>query len=312
MATVLITGIAGGLAQAAARVLLAEGHQVIGVDYRAVQTPLPTGLTGLTVCRAHYNKTMIEDLFRHNRLDAVFHLGRTGSFKESAGKRFDLNVVGSQKIMNLCVQHGVKSLVVLSTFHIYGADPANHIPIAEDEPLRAGLEFPQIADAIQMDNMATTWVYRHPEVKTCVLRATNIVGPTLHNTLTQFLRLRHVPYLLGFNPMMQFLHEDDLADAIITSWQSGLTGVHNVATDEIVPWRTAIALTRARTFPIPAPVADVFLRATGNFPGYLIDFFRYPCVITDRSLRQQIPWTPRHSLEQTLWSAVADARMNQA
>ena len=71
-----------------------SGHRV---DYRAVQTPLPTGLTGLTVCRAHYNKTMIEDLFRHNRLDAVFHLGRTGSFKESAGKRFDLNVVGSQR-----------------------------------------------------------------------------------------------------------------------------------------------------------------------------------------------------------------------
>ncbi|MBP6608818.1 MAG: NAD-dependent epimerase/dehydratase family protein [Deltaproteobacteria bacterium] len=312
MANILITGIAGGLSQRVAAKLLFSGHSVVGVDYREVRSPLPPSLDKLKVVRAHYNKTIIEDIFRHQRFDAVMHLGRAFSLKDSVGKRFDLNVVGSQKLMNLVLQHKVASMVVLSTFHIYGAHPSNHIPIAEDEPLRAGLQFPQIADAIQMDNMATTWVYRHPAVKTCVLRATNIVGPTLHNTLTQFLRLRHVPYLLGFNPMMQFLHEDDLADAIITSWQSGLTGVHNVATDEIVPWRTAIALTRARTFPIPAPVADVFLRATGNFPGYLIDFFRYPCVITDRSLRQQIPWTPRHSLEATLWSAVATTRMNQA
>ena len=312
MATVLITGIAGGLAQAAARVLLAEGHQVIGVDYRAVQTPLPTGLTGLTVCRAHYNKTMIEDLFRHNRLDAVFHLGRTGSFKESAGKRFDLNVVGSQKIMNLCVQHGVKSLVVLSTFHIYGADPANHIPIAEDEPLRAGLEFPQIADAIQMDNMATTWVYRHPEVRTTVLRATNIIGPTVRNTMSEFLRRPRVPYLLGFNPMSQFVHEDDMVRAILAVWRSEQRGIFNVGGPAIIPWRTALELCRSRTFPIPWPLTHFAVELFGRLPYYLINFFRYPCVISDRALREATGWSPQIPIEDTMWSTVADARLHGA
>jgi UDP-glucose 4-epimerase len=305
VAHVLITGIAGGLAQRVAQKLLGQGHTVVGIDYRHVRTPLEK----LTVHRAHYNKTIIEDIFRRENFDVVFHLGRVFSLKEAAGKRFDLNVVGSQKIMNLVVQHKVPSLIVLSTFHIYGAHPSNHIPIAEDEPLRAGLQFPQIADAIQMDNMATTWVYRHPEVKTCVLRPTNIIGPTLHNTLTQFLRLKHVPYLLGFNPMMQFLHEDDMADAILLAWQSQITGVFNVTSDETIPWRTAISLSRAKTFPIVAPVADLFLRATGNFPGYLIDFFRYPCVITDRLFRSKVNFFPRHGLEETLWSAVSAARI---
>ena len=91
-----------------------------------------------------------------------------------------------------------------------------------------------------------------------------------------------------------------------------MVGVYTVSSDETVPWRTAISLTRAKTFPIPVPVADMFLRVTGNFPGYLIDFFRYPCVITDRSFRQKARWAPRHGLEETLWSAVAEARMNQA
>ena len=42
-------------------------------------------------------------------------LGRVGNLKESMGKRFDLNVVGSQKVMNLCRDHKVRRLVVLSS-----------------------------------------------------------------------------------------------------------------------------------------------------------------------------------------------------
>ena len=308
MAAILISGIAGGLAQRVAQRLLAAGHKVVGVDYREVRTPLPPDLQGLTLHRAHYNKTVIEDVFKHHTFDSVLHLGRAGNLKEAAGKRFDLNVVGSQKIMNLCVQYGVKRLVVLSTFHIYGAHPANHIPIAEDEPLRAGLEFPQIADAIQMDNMASTWVYRHPEVKTVILRATNIVGPTLKNTMSEFLRLRHVPYLLGFNPMSQFIHEEDMTAAVLAAWQSDVVGIYNVAGTAVIPWRTALELARAITFPVPAPIASVFMRTAGNFPQYLINFFRYPCVISDRAFQKATGWAPTVSAQETLWSTVAQAR----
>jgi len=311
MAKILITGIAGGLAQRVARHLLDGGHSVTGVDYRELPSNLGDGLERMTVRRAHYNKTIIEDIFRRQSLDAVLHLGRSGSFKESAGKRFDLNVVGSQKIMNLCVQHGVKHLVVLSTFHIYGADPANHIPIAEDEPLRAGLEFPQIADAIQMDNMASTWVYRHPDVRTVVLRATNIVGPTVRNTMSAFLRRPRVPYLPGFNPMSQFVHEDDMARAVLAAWQGNCSGIFNVAGPEVIPWRTALELCRAKTFPILWPLTKLYAEIAGNLPHYLINFFRYPCVITDRAFREATGWVPELSMEDTLWSTVADARMRQ-
>ncbi len=308
MADILISGIAGGLAQRVAQRLLAAGHKVVGVDYRELRTPLPADLAGLTVHRANYNKTVIEDVFKHHSFSSVLHLGRAGNLKESAGKRFDLNVVGSQKIMNLCMQYGVKRLVVLSTFHIYGAHPANHIPIAEEEPLRAGLEFPQIADAIQMDNMATTWVYRHPEVKTCILRATNIVGPTLKNTMSEFLRLRHVPHLLGFNPMSQFVHEEDMTRAVLAAWEGEFVGTYNVAGTAVIPWRTALELAKAITFPIPAPIVSLFMRTAGNFPEYMTNFFRYPCVITDRHFRQACGWAPTVSVEETIWSTVQAAR----
>ncbi|MEW5851681.1 MAG: NAD-dependent epimerase/dehydratase family protein [Myxococcota bacterium] len=308
MAHVLVTGMAGGLSRLVAQRLLALGHQVVGADYRPLPAPLPDGMP---FYQANYNKTRIEDIFKRHKVDSVLHLGRVGNLKESMGKRFDLNVVGSQKIMNLCLQHGVKRLVVLSTFHIYGAHPANHIPIYEDEPLRAGTNFPQLADAIQLDNMACQWVYQHRKVRTVVVRPTNVVGPLIHNTMSQFLRLRYIPHLAGFNPMTQFIYQDDLADAVVAAHEGDAAGVFNLTGDAVVPWRTALKLVKADTFPLPAPLVSGYLRLISGFPQYLMNFFLYPCVISDRAFREKFPWRPQVSLQDALWRTVEETRRAQ-
>ncbi len=300
MAAILITGFAGGLARRTARLLLEKGREVVGVDYR----PAPA-LPGVTLYRASYNKTAIEDVFRRHSVESVLHLGRVGNLAEAMEKRFELNVVGTQKIMSLCLAHGVKSLVVLSTFHIYGAHPKNHTPISEEDPLRAGTGFPEIADAIQLDNMATTWVYRHPEVSVAVLRPVNVVGPTIRNTMSTFLRLPRVPYLAGYNPMTQFIHEDDLARAIAAAMEGSLRGVFNVAGGDAVPWRTALDIIGAKTLPIPSSLVKLYLRAFSEFPEYLVNFFKYPCVLTDRAFREACGWRAEVDVRRTLVSTVA-------
>lgn len=309
MARILITGFAGGLAQRVAESLLRRGDEVEGVDYRAVGA-LPEALSKIPVHRASYNKTAIEDVFRRHRFDAVLHLGRVGNLREAIGKRFDLNVMGSQKLLDLCLRHGVSSLVVLSTFHIYGAHPQNHVPISEEDPLRAGAEFPQIADAIQLDSMASTWVWKHPEVRTVVLRPTNVVGPTVQNTMSKFLRLPIVPHIVGFDPMTQFVHEGDLGAAIVTALDGTERGVFNVAGPGVVPWRTALELVEAKTFPLPATIAAGYMRFAG-FPPYLVNFYKYPCVVSDEAFRARFGWRPAVDLRTTLVSTVSEARARQ-
>lgn len=299
MSSILVTGIAGGLARRTAELLQGQGHAVTGVDYRE---SLP--LSGVPIHRASYDKTAIEGVFRHHSFDAVLHLGRVGNLTETMERRFDLNVLGSQKIMNLCLSYGVKSLVVLSTFHIYGAHPRNPTPISEEDPRCAGHEFPQIADAIQLDNMASTWVYQHAEVRTVVLRPTNVVGPTIHNSMSRFLRQPWIPYLAGYNPMMQLVHEDDLARAIVAASAGQARGVYNVAGGAAVPWRTALALAGARTFPLPSSFVKGYLRAFSAFPEYLVNFFKYPCVVSDAVFRRAFDWAPEIGVRETLASTV--------
>ena len=93
-----------------------------------------------------------------------------------------------------------------------------------------------------------------------------------------------------------------------SAWQSDVVGIYNVAGTAVIPWRTALELARAITFPVPAPIASVFIRTAGNFPQYLINFFRYPCVISDRAFQKATGWAPTVSAQETLWSTVAQAR----
>ena len=304
---ILITGISGGLAQRVAQRLLERGEDVVGVDYRESRR-LPSDLTNMPIYRARYNKTALEDVFRKHRFDSVLHLGRVASMRVERAKRFDLNVLGTQKLMNLCVTHGVKNLVVLSTFHIYGADPLNHTPIAEDDPIRAGYEFRAIADAIQLDNMATTWIYQHREVRTVVLRPTNVIGPSIQNTISQFIRMEHVPYLAGFDPMMQFIHEEDLGAAVVAALDGDAYGVFNLAGPDVIPWRTALRLAKTKAFPVPTALSRFIVRTFALFPSYLVNFYKYPCVITDALFRKTFGWEPKVGVREAIESAVAKAR----
>jgi UDP-glucose 4-epimerase len=289
----LVTGMSGGLSQIVGRELAARGLEVIGVDYRPFAAPLDFVSKSYV---ANYNKTRIEDVFRRHRPGLVLHLGRVGNLKESMGKRFDLNVLGSRKVMDLALKYGVRRLVVLSTFHIYGAHPHNHTPIGEEDPLRAGTEFPQIGDAIQLDAQALLWTYRNPEVRTALLRPCNVIGPAIQNSMSRFLRQRALPSMLGFNPMVQVIHADDLARAILAVADADAIGVYNVAGDVPLPWREVLRLAGGRVLPVPSSFAELWLRVgaafTRTLPPYLLRFFMYPCVISDAALRKTFAWEP--------------------
>lgn len=289
----MVTGIAGGLAQLVAKRLHEEGYEVIGVDYRhQSELPFPCQLY-----QANYNKTRIEDIIRRHLPTHVLHLGRVGNLKERMGKRFDLNVIGSRKVMDLAARYGAHRVLVLSTFHIYGAHPHNHIPIHEDEPLRAGAAFPQIADAIQFDTQAVLWVYRHDECRGAVLRPCNVVGPDIENAISTYLRSDPVPCILGFDPMVQFVHQDDVVEALLRLAATDDVGVFNLAGAGSVPLRAALDVTRARQIPVPSTIATGYLRLAGllgrALPPYLINFLKYPCVISDEQLRETLGWAPR-------------------
>ena len=102
MKKVLIIGMAGGLAQITARLLLSKHPEwsVLGVDSRPFKAL--TDMKGIETLSMKYSRGNFENLFRAHQFDAVLHLGRithATNDSEMLAKRLELSVMGTNRIL---------------------------------------------------------------------------------------------------------------------------------------------------------------------------------------------------------------------
>jgi UDP-glucose 4-epimerase len=302
--SILVTGAAGGLTQVLARVL-ARTYKLVGIDVRDLRPGVE--FPGQFI-RVDYTHRRLTEVFRRNRFHALVHLGRIRATSPmSFTARYNLNVMGTRNLLEHCRRYGVRNVVVFSTFHVYGAHPHNHLYILEDEPLRASQVFPELADAIELDNFAKTFSLQHPEVRTILLRPANVIGAKIRNEISTLLRNKYSPKLLGYDPLMQFVHERDIAQALRLALESQRSGVFNVAGEGLVCWSKACSLAGSRAVPIPHPLATaliggLFQRVGLRFPKHLSDYFRFPVVISDAAFRKEFGYAPEVSTANALGS----------
>ena len=308
MGGTLITGVSGALAGIVAGHLAEEGTELIGADVRAL--PMGRPFPGEFYRVRRYAQRKMDEVFRAHRPDTLIHMGRirTSALK-SLSHRYNQNVIGTKHLLELCVRYDVKRVVVLSTYHVYGAHQHNHGLIREDHPLRASQIFPELADAVELDHSATSFLWRYRRVGTVVLRPANMIGPSLNNLMSRLLRSKRCPKLLGYDPMMQFLHEQDAARAILAAARSDTWGVFNVAGEGAVPYSHAVELAGATNVSVPHvlayPLVGSLQRWRLLWPKHLMDYFRYPTVIDDRAFRGELGWAPEQTVVETLTSLAA-------
>ena len=314
---VLVIGMAGGLARLTVDHLLKTypSASVIGVDSR------PPGVIfkddRIQYLQMKYSRTNFEKLFRNHQFDVVLHLGRmTHVSVRPDPDRLDLNLMGSNLILDRCLHFGVKKVVVLSTFHVYGALPDNTVFIQEDAPLRASIRYPELHDVVEMDRIATNWMWKHQkDIQMLVLRPCNIIGPQINNVISRYLKAKFMPIPFDYNPMMQFIHEDDMARIIVDSLRQVPTGVYNIAPDESIPLNVAKKYLGLPTVPTSmffwSQIAQLVKKSVWPLPNYLIDYLKFSCIIENESLKQYLtaPLTRRSTMQTLAQLLPEGARM---
>ncbi len=94
------------------------------------------------------------------------------------------------------------------------------------------------------------------DVAVSLLRFSNVIGPEIVTPLTRLLNRPVVPSLFGFDPRFQFVHEDDVVNAIIHVLDHKTPGIFNVAGDGVLPWSEVAAMCGKKTFPLPFLATD--------------------------------------------------------
>jgi UDP-glucose 4-epimerase len=298
MEKVLITGISGGQGRLLTR-RLKPRWDVCGVD-RSAWRGAPRGVR---VHKVDLRKRKFEDVLRTERPNAVVHMGFIRHFREGQQARHDVNVRGTKALLDHCVKYGVEQLVVMSSSYVYGASEENPYFMDEDSPLSASRTYPEIRDLVEVDTLASTFLWKHPEIRTCVLRPVNVLGPSVNSMVKSYLSQGNVPTLMGFNPMMQFIHEEDVADAIALAVECGLQGVFNVVGPGEVPVITAIEETGGKPFSVPEPLVRfgfdrLFRWGVGSYPAGILDFLKYPVSLSGERFAEASKFQPQYGLSE--------------
>jgi UDP-glucose 4-epimerase len=287
-----------------AKQLHVEAH-VIGVDRR----PLRDKPKDVEHFQVDLRKARLEEAFRKRKVDALIHLGIMHDPRAAFSEAHSFNLLGTQKILDLCVRYGVRKVVILSSANVYGPLPDNSNFLTEETPLMAADRFSDVRDLIELDMYAQSFVWRHPDVETVILRPVNIVGPTVRNAASNYLRLERPVTVMGFDPMVQLVHEEDAARALVLALRPGSRGVFNVTGPGEVPL-SAILRELGRA---PLPVPHFLLRPTLrrlfragliSFPAGELDHLQYLCVVDGSRAAKEMGWAPRHSMRETIRSVL--------
>lgn len=297
--TVLVTGAAGNLGRLVVQ-SLHRHHAVLAVDRRPIQG-LPKDVEHL---RTDIRRRSIEDVFRTRPVQAVMHLGLAHNPRNDS-EAYRFNVVGTQRLLDLAAHYRVGTFVMLSTATIYGPDPDNSYFLNEDSPLLGAQHHSEIRDLVVVDNIVQSFFYRHPEVRTVMLRPVHIVGPHVRNAASNYLRLERPWVLAGFDPMIQLIHEEDVVRAILLAFERDVRGVYNIVGPGIAPLSRILRVLRRRPRVIPSFVARRLLssawrvHATG-FPPPELRHVQFACIVDGAAAERDLAFEPEYNLIETI------------
>jgi UDP-glucose 4-epimerase len=252
--------------------------------------------------RLDVTKRGFEDVFRKHDINGIIHIGRIGP-EEGRESRYNANVLGSRRMFDLALNYGVSKIVVLSTFFVYGASPYNPALLDESSPLKASNLTMDLVDSVELENLANIYLWQYPELNMTILRPCHIAGPGVRNSMSMLLSQPVTPYLLGFSPMMQFIHVDDMARAIEMSYRQAHKGIYNVAPADWLPYQDVLKECGCVGIPLPSlpgNLADVVtkLMRWRAFPSFLVDYFKYPVIIDGSLFRRTFGFEVDRSIEE--------------
>jgi UDP-glucose 4-epimerase len=226
------------------------------------------------------------------------------SLRVQGEERHRINLGGTRVVFEHCQAYGVKHAVFVGRHTFYGAAPDSSLYHTEVEPPKELASFPELADLVAADLYASTALWRTPELATSVLRVCYTLGPSAQGTLATFLRGRRVPLVAGYDPLFQFMHEDDVAAAIVRTVEKRPRGIFNVAGPQPLP--LSVIVREAQRIGVPLPLA-VLRQLIGRFglprlPPGALNHLKYPIVVDARSFHAATDFHHQYDEIQTVQS----------
>jgi UDP-glucose 4-epimerase len=190
----------------------------------------------------------------------------------------------------------VRTVIVKSDTAVYGSGPRSPSVVREDTapPPRLTRYERSLRD---VEAAVSQLGSEHPDVIFTVLRFNPIIGATISNPISTYLRLPVVPTLLGSDPRLQFVHEEDAVRAVEHAIDHPTEGTFNIGGDGQLYLSRILRLGKRINQRLPARQlvgAMKLLRPFGaSLPEHLINLIKYGRVADTRRMQQILGFQPR-------------------
>jgi UDP-glucose 4-epimerase len=276
---------------------------IIGIDI----TQPKSSSKKLSFYKMDIRDPRIEDLLKKHSIDTIFHLAFVVKPIHDKKLMHDIDYNGTKNVLEAAACSGVSQVIAISSTLAYGAHADNPRILKEDDPLRGNKSFPYGHNKARVDEMVQSFARNHPEMILTILRPCTVFGPTVDNYVSRMLFRKVTVSVLGHDPEVQFVHEDDFVSACMVAAKKKIPGAFNIAGDGTLT-TNAIAK-RLGTILIPSPSWMLYplleilwrLHAPGLEVnrGYL-EYVRYPFIADNGKAKKILGFQPSYTSSQTL------------
>lgn len=244
-------------------------------------------------------------LLAREQPDALVHLAFVVNPMHDESAMYDIDVGGTRNMLDAASEAGTGQVLVTSSATAYGAFPDNPVPIDEDWPVRGVPDFEYARDKTECDLLCQLWALRHPERTMTIVRPCIVFGPGVDNYIVRTWLKQ--PFFAEFglpDQPVQFVHEDDVVEALLLLLEGAHGGAFNLAGDGEMTWRECSELigTRSRRVPLKAFwrfVGLMWRLRAAESPAGNLHFVIHPWVVSTKKLKEVAGWSPKHSSRET-------------
>lgn len=304
MTRILITGAGGHVGRALIGAL--SGHEVLATDMRAIDG-VPFARLDVTGDDPTASPDAVIGAFRP---DVVVHLASIVTPPKGTTRDFAwrVDVQGTRKVLEACLAHNVRRIVVTSSGAAYGYHADNPVPLCESDALRGNVEFPYADHKRQVEEMLAQARRDHPALEQVVLRIGTVLGKGVENQITALFRKPRLLALRGSDSPFVFIWTQDLARILLRAATDGPAGIFNVAGDGAMSVGDLAEAMGKPVLRLPPALLRAALAVArplrlSQYGPEQVGFLQYRPVLDNSRLKSEFGYVPELTSAQTfaLW-----------
>ncbi|MFZ5785900.1 MAG: NAD-dependent epimerase/dehydratase family protein [Acidobacteriota bacterium] len=281
-------------------------RRIVAIDLRNADTAGPKTRFYKVDLTQPAVDAQIAEVLHAEKVDTVVHGAFLGVPSHATAWAHELESAGTMHVVGACEEHRVRKLVLWSHTMLYGARAENPMYMGEDHPLRGHRTWSFIGDKLDAERQVADFAERLPATVVTVMRTAPVVGPIARNIVTDMLRWRTVPVVLGHDPLVQLVHELDVVAAFRLAIDEDHPGAFNVVAPGVLPLSSLIRLAGRLDVALPYALARgvlqvLFSSRVVRVSPDVLDYMRYPFVASGARAREVLgfraSYTTREALE---------------